>query len=141
MYLYALFGMIYGHLIDDYFLQGILAKMKQKKFWEENSPGELYKNDYKIALACHALEWSISIHIAQFLYIVRCGLFSNRMMSIVMAVSIIINAIIHYFIDNTKANKLKINLIQDQLFHLLQIMVTYISIGLILYFFNYIELL
>jgi hypothetical protein len=118
--------MIYGHLIDDYVLQDVLAKLKQKKFWEDNAPDKLYKNDYKIALVCHALEWSISIHIAQFLYIIHRGLLDNRMISLVICLSIVINAAIHYVIDDTKANKLKINLIQDQLLHLLQIGITYI---------------
>ena len=55
--------MIFAHIVDDYYLQGVLAKMKQKSWWEQNAPDEKYKNDYKIALMCHAWSWAIMITI------------------------------------------------------------------------------
>ena len=41
-----------------------------------------------------------------------------------LAGSFVINGLIHMFVDNLKANKFKINLIQDQSIHLVQILVT-----------------
>ena len=41
-----LIGMIQLHIVDDYMLQGILASLKQKQWWEKNYPQEIYKNDY-----------------------------------------------------------------------------------------------
>ncbi len=39
--------MIFCHIVDDYYLQGILAKMKQKMWWKENAPDNIhYKYDY-----------------------------------------------------------------------------------------------
>lgn len=38
--------MIFLHIVDDYYLQGILAQMKQKKFWKEQAPDVKYKYDY-----------------------------------------------------------------------------------------------
>jgi hypothetical protein len=37
----------------------------------------------------------------------------------------VINALIHYYVDNLKANELKINLVEDQSVHLLQILTTW----------------
>ena len=31
-----LLTMIFLHIVDDYYLQGVLAKMKQRKWWEDN---------------------------------------------------------------------------------------------------------
>ena len=42
-----------------------------------------------------------------------------------------LNVIIHGVIDDTKANKFKINLITDQMIHLVQIIVTWILFILI----------
>ena len=65
--------MIFCHIIDDFYLQGILAKLKQKNWWKENAPDSLYKNDYMAALIIHSLSWSIMITIPylNFLTIVR----------------------------------------------------------------------
>ena len=41
-----LIGMLFCHIVDDYYLQGFLASAKQKSWWEKNNPNPLYKNDY-----------------------------------------------------------------------------------------------
>ena len=42
-----LFAMIFCHIVDDYYLQGILASMKQKAWWQkQESYCEKYKYDY-----------------------------------------------------------------------------------------------
>lgn len=111
--------MVLLHIIDDFVLQPIcLSKLKQKKWWEENikSGSELkkYENDYIAALIIHSLSWSIMIHLPLFLYIDDLSL----------AISISINLIIHYFVDDCKANLGILNLLQDQAIHLLQIFIT-----------------
>ena len=45
-----LLTMIFLHIVDDYYLQGWLASAKQKSYWEQNAPDELYKHDYIMAL-------------------------------------------------------------------------------------------
>ena len=97
--------MILFHIIDDFVLQPIcLSKLKQKTFWEPYvKNNSLYKNDYKVALAIHGLSWAIMIHIPLMVYGVNeIGLF----------ISVILNSIIHAYIDDKKANKLNISLRQ-----------------------------
>lgn len=116
-----LIGMIQLHIVDDYMLQGILASLKQKQWWEKNYPQELYKNDYKIALLTHAFSWSFMIMIIP----VLVGIYTNNI-SIVHITVFIVNWIIHAFVDNKKANDLVINLWHDQLLHISQIVMTWI---------------
>lgn len=49
------FVMLFLHIFDDYYLQGILASMKQKDWWrKQEGYNEKYKDDYIPALFCHA---------------------------------------------------------------------------------------
>lgn len=109
--------MIFCHIIDDYRLQGILASMKQRSWWEENYPERLYKYDYIMALAMHATSWSFMIMLPVAAYM------SFRPTNIFF-VMLAVNSIIHAIVDDMKANKHKINLIIDQSIHLVQIVVT-----------------
>lgn len=118
---YILFVMIFAHIVDDYYLQGILAKLKQKKWWEENAPAKLYEYDYLMALAIHAFSWS-------FMITVPLLLCTDNYQALCLA--IIVNAVIHAIIDHMKANLYKINLITDQLSHILQITITWSIITL-----------
>ena len=107
--------MLLGHLVADYTLQGWLADGKQKSWWEKICGGVIpdkYKYDYIAALVCHALYWSIFV----------CAPFyasSNFMPAIVL------NTATHAIVDDLKANQKKINLVQDQLIHLAQILLTF----------------
>jgi hypothetical protein len=113
--------MILMHIVDDYYLQGILASMKQKKWWEKQEGYKsLYKNDYKMALLMHSMSWSIMI-----LLPVMFMLNTNQY---VLFAIFIINTFIHYHIDDLKANKLQINLMFDQTIHIMQIIATWIMV-------------
>ena len=114
--------MLFCHIVDDFYLQGILAKMKQKSWWEENAPDKLYKNDYLTALIIHALSWSIMICLPLMCYTVINNI-NNGM--VFMSIAIIGNMIIHAVVDNLKANLHIINLHQDRLVHFIQIIVTF----------------
>nr|DAG49279.1 MAG TPA: hypothetical protein [Caudoviricetes sp.] len=61
-------SMIWLHIYNDYHTQGILAQFKQKKWWEENYPQDLYKNDWKIALYEHAFQWSFTVMLPLLVY-------------------------------------------------------------------------
>ena len=121
--LFLLLAMLFCHIVDDYYLQGILAKMKQKKWWEDNADDYIYRNDYKIALAEHAFSWDFvtSIPIVAFYFI--CGKTETLWLVICF---IIFNTTLHAYIDNLKANRKTINLIQDQTAHILQIVLMWI---------------
>jgi len=120
--IFILISMIFCHVVDDYYLQGWLASAKQKKWWIENAPNDLYKNDYLMALFCHSFSWSFMIQLPILIYSFYTHLFIWNILLF------IINVIIHMFVDNLKANKLKINLIQDQIIHFIQIVVTWFII-------------
>lgn len=114
--LFIFLAMIFCHIVDDYYLQGWLANAKQKKWWQENAPQQLYKYDYIVALICHSFSWSfmIMLPIAIFLR------FDLGWLYLLYP----INLIIHAIVDDLKCNKHKINLIQDQTIHLTQIIIT-----------------
>ena len=117
MKLFILFTMIFAHIVDDYYLQGILANLKQKSWWEnQKSYKPMYKYDYIVALIMHAFSWSFMISLP----ILYLG-FTKW-----IAVAIILNTIIHGIVDDLKANKGKINLIVDQSIHIVQIIITWI---------------
>ena len=112
-----LVAMMFCHIVDDYYLQGWLASAKQKSWWEKNAPDKLYKHDYIAGLVCHAFSWACMITLPLIIYSKGdLGWFWF---------SLPINWTIHALIDNWKANIKKINLIQDQLMHLGQIILTW----------------
>lgn len=110
--------MLFAHIVDDFYLQGILAKMKQKSWWENNAPDKLYKYDYLVALICHALSWAIMVTLPIFF----AGAWNPHWAIYLM---IGVNLAIHAVVDDLKANKRKINLIADQGIHFLQIIFTW----------------
>lgn len=114
--------MLFCHIVDDNYLQGWLASAKQKKWWKQNAPNPLYKNDYAMALLEHAFSWTFMIHVPIVVYSVVCGL---QLSMYLFLAEFIINWLIHIFTDNAKANLMKINLIQDQCIHITQIVVTW----------------
>lgn len=117
MKLFILFVMIFAHIVDDYYLQGILASLKQKSWWKKQENYKpLYKYDYIVALIMHAFSWSFMISLP----ILYLG-FTKWIVA-----AIILNTIIHGIVDDLKANKGKINLIVDQSIHIVQILITWI---------------
>lgn len=124
MKLIILLTMLFLHIVDDYYLQGILAQMKQKSWWKENAPDELYKNDYKVALLEHAFSWTFMI----MLPITVTMIIQNNYINTIYITYFIMNWILHTVIDHLKANKKTINLVVDQSCHILQIVVTWIAL-------------
>lgn len=113
--------MILLHVVDDFHLQGILAKMKQKTWWQKQEGYKsMYANDYQTALFIHSLSWSIFISLPLFFVPVNM---------LALNISIFVNTAIHYIVDDLKCNKMKINLGTDQLIHLIQIFLTWLVIG------------
>lgn len=116
--------MVFCHIVDDYYLQGWLASAKQKKWWEENAPDKLYKNDYYAALLFHSFSWAFSVNLPVLVY----ALLTQVLSSIIIPYFILlgVNVIIHCVVDNLKANKLKINLLTDQIIHLIQVLISWV---------------
>ena len=119
-----LIAMIFCHIFDDYYLQGWLASAKQKMWWEKNAPDELYKYDYIAALFMHSFSWTFMIMLTPTIYVLLVG-------GIWSPVVFVANLVIHMIVDDMKANKKKINLIQDQAIHMIQILVTWYGMILV----------
>jgi hypothetical protein len=122
--LIILLTMLFLHIIDDYVLQDALARLKQRSYWKEHAPDEKYKHDYIIALIEHSFEWTfmVMLPITIKCFILNYGLF-------LYVVCFLANVIIHTIVDDLKANKLKINLIQDQCVHIVQVLITWFVLG------------
>jgi len=116
--------MIFCHIVDDYYFQGWLASAKQKKYWKENAPDEMYKYDYIWALIMHSFSWSFMIVLPVWLYELFYAEISSHWLIFAF------NMLIHLFTDDLKCNKYKINLIIDQSIHIVQIIVTWVVLVL-----------
>ena len=116
--------MLFCHIVDDYYLQGILADLKQSSWWTENAPQKKYSKDYLIALFMHGFSWSFMVHLP----LTVCAFVFGFERYIVIGISCICHAIMHSIVDDLKANIKTINLIQDQLIHIAQIAIIFITI-------------
>lgn len=120
--------MIFMHIVDDYYLQGWLASAKQKSWWEQNAPDELYRNDYLMALFMHGFSWTFMVMSIPSAYMMTNSLLDRINLTILFIIILFaINLIVHATTDHSKANLKEINLIQDQLIHILQIVVTWLA--------------
>lgn len=122
--------MVFAHIVDDYYLQGVLAKMKQQQWWIDNAPkiddekerhkyAKKYCFDYMPALICHATSWAIMILLPIFFATAFNPVWWVYLLGVV-------NVIIHAVVDDLKANKHKINLCIDQSIHFVQILITWL---------------
>lgn len=109
--------MIFCHIADDYYLQGILTNLKQKSFWKMNAPDKMYEYDYIMALLMHALSWSFMVMLP---LLVHFNFDPPNLFFVLYAV----NTAVHAVVDDLKANKRQINLIADQSIHIVQILAT-----------------
>ena len=109
--------MIFLHIIADYNLQGWLASAKQKSFWEENAPDPMYKYDYICALVTHSFAWTFMMMLPVFY--IRGFVIDSLLVLMCFG-----NTVLHAMVDDSKANRKTMNLWQDQLFHMLQILIT-----------------
>lgn len=117
--LFVLLSMAFCHIVDDYYLQGKLALFKQKSWWEEKAPDEMYKYDYIVALMMHSFSWAFTI-------MLPIAVSQKFQIEAVFVTMFIINTVVHAIVDDLKANKRKINLVTDQSIHIGQIIVTFL---------------
>ena len=117
--LYVLLSMVFCHIVDDYYLQGKLALFKQKSWWEEKAPDEMYKYDYIVALMMHSFSWA-------FMVMLSVAVSQRLDIGAGFAAMFVANTAIHAIVDDLKANKRKINLVMDQSIHIGQIIVTFL---------------
>lgn len=119
-------AMVLLHILEDFHLQGILANMKQKSWWQSECvklgityESSKYRRDYVVSLIIHALENSIFITLP----LIIDGLIAtfttnpNNSLFIGWAFIIFANTVVHAVIDDFKCNSKGINLIVDQILH------------------------
>jgi hypothetical protein len=111
--------MLFFHIVDDYYLQGWLASAKQKSWWKANAPDKLYEHDYIWALIMHSISWA-------FMVMLPIAYFHGFAIDKMYVVMFLINAAFHAVIDDQKANRKSINLWADQMFHMMQIVITFV---------------
>lgn len=128
---FVLLTMLFLHVLDDFCIQAaVLNKLKCRSWWTENAPNEKYARDYVAALCAHGYSWAFLTMLPLAVYLVVSeadypGLF---------AAAVLANAALHAAIDDTKANRRKLNLIQDQLMHVIQILLTHTAFAYALKF-------
>lgn len=118
--IFILIVMLFCHTIADYNLQGWLASAKQKSYWEENALDKMYRYDYIMALIMHSISWSSMIMLPLMIY----QLYIGNSLGVTFLL-FIVNIFLHAQTDDMKANVKQINLIQDQVIHLVQIVVSW----------------
>ena len=116
--MFVFLSMIFLHIVDDYYCQGLLTNLKQRKWWEENAPDKMYRYDYIWALLMHSFSWS-------FMVMLPLALFVKFEIGIPWLIVFAANIAIHGFVDHLKANKRVINLWTDQIIHIAQIGITF----------------
>ena len=129
MILMIIFSMLFLHIIADFCVQNeFMAKFKQKKEWDRYFHDDFttdalvcqkkYKFDYIPVLFVHAFSWAFITYLPLLHYV----FYSKLLMPETWCIFVLIQTFVHMHIDDQKCNKLKINLITDQLLHLLQIL-------------------
>lgn len=114
----VLLCMIYLHLVDDYVLQGWLAQAKCEDWWKKNCPDKKYRFDYGVALLEHGFMNSFLVHVPIYIWLCK-----NEP---TIFASVLLLGTIHAIIDDWKANDKKINLIQDQVLHIVLIVIWWV---------------
>ena len=125
LYLTTFIAALVIHVLDDFGLQHFthLNELKQKAWWTEQLKkypaldARLYKHDYIVCLMLHAFKWTCLTMVPM---LIAFGLPSAW----TLALLVIFSTATHAFIDDLKANKLKISLLQDQAMHVLQLIVS-----------------
>lgn len=117
------------HYFADFTLQKLsgLHNFKQKDWWDEElnkttnwttyqGMVKKYGKDYLMGMFCHCVFWAL-VTFAPIIYLSNNDWFIIGML--------IFNTAFHFIVDDLKANWHRINLIQDQNLHLVQIALTF----------------
>ena len=119
----VLIAMIFLHVFADYGMQGILASMKQREWWNLGEGKSKYRNDYKAALIAHSFEWAFVVMLPCTIELWKTMNHRHFILYLILFVDM---CIWHYIVDDGKANVKDLNLIQDQLLHIVQILITWL---------------
>lgn len=119
--------MIACHYLADYPLQGIIANLKQEKWWKENYDSDKNEANAEVALMLHGVFWSFMIVLPIMLFALLTKQYNIRLYYWML----VINSLIHSIIDDMKCNVNLISYRTDQYIHLIQIFITWVIYYLI----------
>ena len=118
MAIFILLSLVFSHIIADFHVQNtFMAKYKQAKEWKIY--GKPYLYDWVPVLVVHSFSWAFFTFLPLLYYV-----YIKDMTFGMWAIVVLVNTLIHFVIDDQKCNRFNINLIEDQLSHLLQILIT-----------------
>ena len=112
--------MVALHTIEDFHVQGIMAQMKQRSWWVNNAPSPKYRYDHLPVILLHGLEWAVFVSLP--LMWASDWSLPDWFCALIAAMGLV-----HSVIDHLKANMLKINLVQGQALHMVQIAIIWIA--------------
>ena len=122
--------MTFCHTIADYNLQGILANLKQTKWWEQNYHTNKDEQNASAALRIHSGSWAFMIMLPIMLFMLITKQYDFDFYIVALG----INSLIHSIVDDAKCNQEIINYRTDQYIHMFQIGITWLIYFLIMVF-------
>lgn len=96
---FILLGMIFCHIIVDFYIQGWLSFAKEKEWWVKNAPSSLYKYDFIMVLFMHSFCWAFAVSLIPLLCL--------KVYNLKYIILFICNIIIHILVDDLKLIKRK----------------------------------
>ena len=124
--------MTFCHVIADYNLQGILANLKQTKWWEQNYHTNKDEQNASAALRIHSGSWAFMIMLPIMLFMLITKQYDFDFYIVALG----INSLIHSIVDDAKCNQEIINYRTDQYIHMFQIGITWLIYFLIISYNN-----
>lgn len=126
LWILVLAGMVWAHTWADYVLQhACLHELKCKSWWQEHANQQRYRNDYKVALLMHCIQWTGAVLAPIAAIIIFCYDINTPMIGLLFLAAFVSNTIGHYYLDDAKANRYMTNLIEDQVWHMVQVVITW----------------
>lgn len=122
--------MTFCHVIADYNLQGILANLKQIKWWEQNYHTNKDEQNASAALRIHSGSWAFMIMLPIMLFMLITKQYDFDFYIVALG----INSLIHSIVDDAKCNQEIINYRTDQYIHMFQITLTWLIYYIIMIF-------
>ena len=122
--------MTFCHAIADYNLQGILANLKQTKWWKQNYHTDKDEQNAGIGLRIHSDSWAFMTMLPIMLFMLITKQYNFNFYIIALC----INSIIHSCVDYVKCNAEMINYYTDQYIHMFQIFFTWLIYYIIMIF-------
>ena len=89
---FLLLLMIFLHIVDEYYLHGILVSMKHKECWNKAAQEKMYRYDYIVALIMQGFSWS-------FIIMLPIAISMEFQFSIRFIFAFLVNFITHSLVD------------------------------------------